>query len=96
MSRKKITNGHTWIVSDMLVSVDETILLDLKHLLMEAKQFVPDFLRVLESDITQFEDHGGKSLINWLHHQLSATPPIKYEKHISCTKNISDLFSAIC
>ena len=40
--------------------VDETILLDLKHLLMEAKQFVPDFLQVLESDVTQFEDHGGK------------------------------------
>lgn len=37
---------------------DEMILLDLKHLLMEAKQTVPDFLRVLESDNKQFEDHG--------------------------------------
>lgn len=39
---------------------DETILLDLKHILMEAKQIVPDFLRILESENQKFEDHGCK------------------------------------
>jgi len=34
-------------------------LLDLKHLLIEAKQTVPDFLRILEDD-QQFENHGSQ------------------------------------
>ena len=46
-------------ISDLFVT-DETILLDLKHLLMEAKQNVPDFLRILESENKKFEDHGCK------------------------------------
>ena len=46
-------------ISDLFVA-DETILLDLKHLLMEAKQNVPDFLRILESENKKFEDHGCK------------------------------------
>ncbi|XP_067941903.1 probable ATP-dependent RNA helicase DDX41 isoform X2 [Watersipora subatra] len=61
-------------------SCDETILLDLKHLLMEAKQFVPDFLRVLESDLTQFEDHGveaGCSYCGGLGHRIADCPKLE-------------------
>lgn len=52
---------------EMCYFTDETLLLDLKHLLMEAKQTVPDFLRVLESDSKQFEDHGCKCHILYIY-----------------------------
>ena len=42
---------------------DESVLLDLKHLLMEAKQNVPSFLAELEADSEKYLDIGGESLI---------------------------------
>ena len=42
---------------------DESVLLDLKHLLMEAKQNVPSFLAELEADSEKYLDIGGKSQI---------------------------------
>ena len=43
-----------------VVLLDEAILLDLKHLLIEAKQPVPQFLLQLESDKERLLDIGGK------------------------------------
>ena len=39
---------------------DESILLDLKHLLIEAKQKVPEFLASLQSENEQYLNIGGK------------------------------------
>ena len=39
---------------------DESILLDLKHLLIEAKQNVPPFLAELEADSEKYLDIGGE------------------------------------
>jgi len=43
-------------------SPDESILLDLKHLLIEAKQRVPAFLATLQSDNEQYLNIGGEYL----------------------------------
>lgn len=40
--------------------IDESVLLDLKHLLMEAKQKVPPFLAALQSENEKYLDVGGK------------------------------------
>ena len=40
--------------------VDETVLLDLKHLLIEAKQKVPPFLLSMQPDNEKYLDIGGK------------------------------------
>lgn len=40
---------------------DESVLLDLKHLLIEAKQKVPLFLTNLQSEQEKYLDLGGKS-----------------------------------
>ena len=40
---------------------EESILLDLKHLLIEAKQNVPPFLAELEADSEKYLDIGGES-----------------------------------
>ncbi len=48
-----------WFYSSYFV-LDEAILLDLKHLLIEAKQPVPPFLLQLESDKERLLDIGGK------------------------------------
>ena len=42
-----------------IFQIDEAILLDLKHLLIEAKQPVPSFLLQLESDKERLLDIGG-------------------------------------
>ena len=41
---------------------DESILLDLKHLLIEAKQKVPPFLANMQSDSEKYLDIGGKAI----------------------------------
>lgn len=45
-------------------SNEESVLLDLKHLLIEAKQDVPPFLATLQSETEVFQDLGGKLLVN--------------------------------
>ena len=39
---------------------DESVLLDLKHLLIEAKQKVPPFLAALSSEVEQYLQLGGE------------------------------------
>lgn len=41
---------------------EESVLLDLKHLLIEAKQHVPPFLATLQSETEVFQDLGGTFL----------------------------------
>lgn len=43
-------------------SNEESVLLDLKHLLIEAKQNVPPFLATLQSETEIFQDLGGETL----------------------------------
>jgi len=54
-----ITSAHRF--------TDESILLDLKHLLIEAKQKVPDFLANLQSENEQYLNIGGKYCVLMLH-----------------------------
>lgn len=44
-------------------SNDESVLLDLKHLLIEAKQAVPQFLADLQSENEKYLDLGGMFLL---------------------------------
>ena len=45
---------------------EESVLLDLKHLLIEAKQKVPPFLANMQSESEKFLDIGGKTfIIEW-------------------------------
>lgn len=45
---------------------EESVLLDLKHLLIEAKQKVPPFLASMQSESEKFLDIGGTSfIIEW-------------------------------
>jgi len=48
------------IESQLLSISDETVLLDLKHLLLEAKQSVPAFLATMMGDDEKYLDIGGK------------------------------------
>ena len=50
----------------LLYFSDESILLDLKHLLMEAKQKVPPFLVEYASESEKYLDMGGTVLIEVL------------------------------
>ena len=44
----------------LICSTDESVLLDLKHLLMEAKQKIPPVLAALQVDNEKYLDLGGK------------------------------------
>lgn len=48
---------HTTIV--MFIIAEELLLLDLKHLLIEAKQKIPAFLAILQSESEQYLNVGG-------------------------------------
>lgn len=43
-----------------VVFVDESVLLDLKHLLLEAKQKIPPVLAALQADNEEYLELGGK------------------------------------
>lgn len=54
-------SGKTGIATTFINKAnDESVLLDLKHLLMEAKQKVPPFLAALQSENEKYLDLGGK------------------------------------
>jgi ATP-dependent RNA helicase DDX41 len=55
--------GKTGVATTFInKGVDETVLLDLKHLLIEAKQIVPPFLLSMQPDNEKYLDIGGKIL----------------------------------
>jgi len=61
-------------------SVENAVLLDLKHLLVEAKQKVPDFLANLQSEEEKFmEAHGdrGCSYCGGLGHRITNCPKLE-------------------
>ena len=57
-------------------SVEESILLDLKHLLIEAKQKVPLFLEVMESDVLDIGGDVGCSYCGGLGHRIGDCPKL--------------------
>lgn len=55
-------SGKTGIATTFINKAnDESVLLDLKHLLMEARQKVPPFLAALQSENEKYLDLGGES-----------------------------------
>lgn len=67
-------------------SVDKAVLLDLKHLLIEAKQKVPPFLATLESEEERFLNLGstedaGCSYCGGLGHRITACPKLEAVNH---------------
>ncbi|CAF1538883.1 unnamed protein product, partial [Adineta steineri] len=75
----------------LLIYLDENILLDLKHLLIEAKQVVPPFLLQLESDKERLLDLGdepGCSYCNGLGHRITNCPKLE-SQHAKATNNIN-------
>jgi hypothetical protein len=62
------TSTERWLILHIVWSiVDEYILLDLKHLLREAKQKIPPFLANMQSENEKYLDLGGKSLFIYIH-----------------------------
>ena len=49
--------------SNFYCSLDESVLLDLKHLLLEAKQKIPPVLAVLQAENEGYLDLGGISVV---------------------------------
>lgn len=72
--------GKTGIATTFInKSIDESVLLDLKHLLIEAKQKVPLFLAMLESENEQYLDIGGEvgcSYCGGLGHRIADCPKL--------------------
>ena len=65
-------------------SVDQAVLLDLKHLLIEAKQRVPPFLAALQSDQEQYLKAGedvGCSYCGGLGHRITNCPKLEAINH---------------
>ena len=67
-------------------SVETAVLLDLKHLLIEAKQKVPPFLATLESEEERYlnlgqGDDAGCSYCGGLGHRITACPKLEAVNH---------------
>ena len=67
-------------------AVDTAVLLDLKHLLIEAKQQVPPFLATLESEEERYlnldsKEDAGCSYCGGLGHRITACPKLEAVNH---------------
>ena len=67
-------------------AVDSAVLLDLKHLLIEAKQQVPPFLATLESEEERYlnlesKEDAGCSYCGGLGHRITACPKLEAVNH---------------
>ncbi len=75
-------SGHaTTLINN---AVDQAVLLDLKHLLIEAKQKVPPFLATLESEQEKFLSVGGErgcSYCGGLGHRITNCPKLESIQH---------------
>lgn len=72
--------GNTGLATTFInKTCDESVLIDLKHLLLEAKQNLPPFLAALEteSDNLQYGDHQGCSYCGQLGHRITACPKLE-------------------
>ncbi|KAL1137704.1 hypothetical protein AAG570_009400, partial [Ranatra chinensis] len=72
-------SGRTGIATTFINKAnDESVLLDLKHLLMEAKQKVPPFLAELQSENEKYLDLGGGcSYCGGLGHRITDCPKLE-------------------
>ncbi|XP_064604084.1 probable ATP-dependent RNA helicase DDX41 isoform X2 [Liolophura sinensis] len=73
--------GKTGVATTFInKTVDESILLDLKHLLREAKQNIPPFLATLQSESEKYLDIGGEvgcSYCGGLGHRIADCPKLE-------------------
>lgn len=73
--------GNTGIATTFInKAVEESVLLDLKHLLIEAKQKVPPFLASMQSESEKFLDIGGEvgcSYCGGLGHRITDCPKLE-------------------
>ncbi|KAK3094912.1 hypothetical protein FSP39_007818 [Pinctada imbricata] len=73
--------GKTGVATTFInKGVDESILLDLKHLLIEAKQLVPPFLANMQSDSEKYLNIGGEvgcSYCGGLGHRIADCPKLE-------------------
>jgi len=67
---------------------DESILLDLKHLLIEAKQKVPEFLANLQSENEQYLNIGGMYRSKHPFHLLYIGDNLAYERDFITVANL--------
>ena len=71
--------GHTGIATTFInKDVEESVLLDLKHLLIEAKQRVPPVLQALEDPVEEFDIDGTTAcpFCGGLGHRITNCPKI--------------------
>ena len=80
--RGNATGHSTTFVNN---SVEGAVLLDLKHLLMEAKQKIPPFLATMENEEEQYlnigKDDAGCSYCGGLGHRITACPKLEAINH---------------
>ena len=73
--------GNTGLATTFInKTCDESVLIDLKHLLIEAKQKLPPFLAALESEsekLLQIGDQQGCSYCGQLGHRITACPKLE-------------------
>ncbi len=73
-----------YVLCSLLVQVDEAVLADLKHLLIEAKQKVPPFLASIETEFDQMNEaigDGGCAYCGGLGHRITACPKLEAVQH---------------
>lgn len=61
-------NGSKWTGIVLCLLIDESVLMDLKALLVEAKQKVPPVLQVLQPGAETMVDIGGEVFVLFLFH----------------------------
>lgn len=74
--RKNRTGMATTFVNKL---IDEALLLDLKHLLMEAKQKIPEFLQTIGGDM-DLEDEPGCTYCGGLGHRITNCPKLEAQQ----------------
>ena len=68
----------TFVSSDFKNSKDgESVLLDLKHLLIEAKQPLPEFLAIMQSETEHYLGNGGCDYCGGLGHRITECPKLE-------------------
>lgn len=68
----------TFVSRDFKNSKDgESVLMDLKHLLIEAKQPLPEFLAIMQSDTDHYLGNGGCDYCGGLGHRITECPKLE-------------------
>ena len=69
----------TFVSSDFMNNKDgESVLMDLKHLLIEAKQPLPEFLAIMQSETEHYLGNGGCDYCGGLGHRITEYPKLRY------------------